>query len=57
MSKLVIAFDPTGELEVRPQYLPDHVITATLSVADDLEAVDLYAVARKLAELLLEQVR
>jgi hypothetical protein len=57
VSTLHIVYDPTDRLQV----LPDceralDLKIARLSIADDLESQDIYALARRLAELLLEQL-
>lgn len=52
--KLHVIYDPSGRLE---PHLPAPCKTAMLCVAEDLESVDIYRLAQKLAELLLEQLR
>jgi hypothetical protein len=58
--KLIIMYDPTGELsferaiaDLPPDIKPD---MAMMPLAEDLENRDIYEIARKLAELLLEQL-
>ena len=57
MTTLHVILDPTGRLIVQGDNLPRDVIRASLSIADDLDGTDIYALARRLAEMLLEQVR
>lgn len=57
MPKLMVVYDPEDKVsglpvEMRRQY---NIMEATLSVPEDLEGNDIYALARKLAEMLLEQ--
>jgi hypothetical protein len=58
MPKLMVVYDPKDKVsglpvEMRRQY---DIMEATLSVPEDLEGLDIYSLARKLAELLLEQL-
>lgn len=58
MPILMVVFDPNDKVvgldaEVRRKY---EIKEATLSVPEGLENRDIYALARKLAELLLEQL-
>jgi len=56
MPRLHIVFDREGRIDW-PSGPPPDVKVAMLDIADDIEAIDIYAIARKLAELLLEQIR
>lgn len=56
MAVLHVVFDPTNHLSVQREFMPPEIRTASLSIPADLSAQDIYAIARKLAELLLEQV-
>ena len=58
MPKLMIIFDPLDRVSgFRPEDRERiGVKEATLSIPDDLDGNDIYAIARKLAELLLEQL-
>lgn len=56
MSSLHILYDPTDRLEIEPELVRLGVKVARLPIPDDLEGRDIYEVARKLAELLLEQI-
>jgi|HubBroStandDraft_1064217.scaffolds.fasta_scaffold08818_7 hypothetical protein len=58
MPKLMVVYDPQDKvsglpIEMRRQY---DIMEATLSIPEDLEGLDIYALARKLSELLLEQL-
>lgn len=59
MPKLIVVYDPTGRLsshissDAPPELCPK---VAQLDVADGIEGKDIYDLARKLAEMLLEQV-
>lgn len=55
MARLTIVYD-TLEPPLRVDAPPDSVKSAQLSVPDDLEGRDIYEIARRLAELLLEQL-
>jgi hypothetical protein len=60
MAKLLIIHAPARANIVG--FTPDvaqhmGVKQAMLDIADDIEGVDIYEIARKLAEMLLEQVR
>ena len=59
MAVLHIIFDPTNKLEptIVGELFDMGLRQATLPIPDDLDGQDIYAVARKLAELLLEQLR
>ena len=54
--QLAIFLTPDKGLDVSPQNYPPEFRMAMLSIADDLENLDIYEIARKLAELLLEQL-
>lgn len=59
MPKLIVIYDPMGNLSYQlPIDMPAHVRpkAAEMHVADDLDGVDIYELARKLAEMLLEQI-
>lgn len=58
MPKLVVLFDPNDRISGLPpeEMRRMEVKEATLSVPEDLEGSDIYHLARKLAELLLEQL-
>jgi hypothetical protein len=57
MPKLHVIYDPTDRLEVRSEPIEMcQLKVAMLSVPEDLEGNDIHALARKLAELLLEQL-
>jgi hypothetical protein len=58
MAVLHIIFAPTNKLEptIPGELFAMGMRQATLPIPDDLEGQDIYAVARKLAELLLEQL-
>lgn len=57
MPKLHVIYDPTDRLEVRSEPIEACKLkVAMLSVSEDLEGSDIYALARKLAEMLLEQL-
>ncbi len=58
MAQLTIIYDtmdPPLQCKLDPS-LRDNVKVARLPLADDLTALDVYEVARRLAELLLEQM-
>jgi hypothetical protein len=57
MAKLVILYDKRGRINFNPEDLINYECKqAILSLADDLENKDIYDIARKLAEMLLEQL-
>lgn len=59
MPKLLVVYDPTGNLDLRiPPTVPEaeRPNIATIDVAAALEPTDVATVARKLAALLLEQM-
>jgi hypothetical protein len=61
MAKLTIicdANDPPLEYSMKdlPSFLREHVKMAQLDIASDLEGKDIYEIARKLGEMLLEQL-
>lgn len=55
MARLVIVFDPNTRICLLEAC--DGIKHASLDIADDIEAQDIYAIARKLADLLMEQIR
>lgn len=57
MPKLMMIYDPRDIISGLPVELRREkgILEATLSIPEDLEGNDIYALARKLAELLLEQ--
>ncbi len=58
MANLHVVYDPKNTIVIDPvaaQHFGHKV--AMLSIPDDLEYVDIYNLARRLAELLLEQLR
>lgn len=60
MPKLIVIYDPTDRLSVGghdPGYLREAAIReASLSIKGNMDGRDIYTLARKLAELLLEQL-
>ncbi len=58
MAQLLIVYDPNDRISLMPTDQRKHldVKEAILPVAEDLENSDIYTLARKLAELLLEQL-
>jgi len=57
MPKIIITYDPTDRVvgfivDVKKQL---GIKEASLSLPEDLEGIDIYNIAKKLAELLLEQ--
>lgn len=58
MAKLLIIYDPNDRIRAPDEQEKHHLglKEAILAVPDDLEGTDIYAIARKLAELLLEQL-
>jgi len=59
MARLLIIYDGTATvLPIPEDRIPDDVTVrqATLDIADDIDKVDIYEIARKLAEMLLEQL-
>jgi hypothetical protein len=58
MARLLLLYDPTGALEGMPTEMVAFLGAkqARLDVPDDLSDVDIYEIARSLAELLLEQL-
>lgn len=58
MAKLHVVYDPKDNIMMDPEAAKrfGHKV-AMLSIPDDLEYVDVYHLARRLAELLLEQLR
>jgi hypothetical protein len=57
MPKLHVLYDPNDRVQHSPEALKHFEIkVATLSTPKDLGSVDIYNLARRLAELLLEQL-
>lgn len=59
MPKIIIVYDPTGIMvPVDMKWVPEHRRPrhAVLDLADDMKGRDIYEIARKLAEMLLEQL-
>jgi hypothetical protein len=57
MAKLVILYDEENRLHFNSEQLTHlNIKEATLSISDNLENEDIYTLARKLAEMLLEQL-
>lgn len=58
MPKLMIVYDPDDRISGLTPDMRKHlcVSEATLSVPEGLEGKDIYTIARKLAELLVEQL-
>lgn len=55
MATVAIMYDPQGR-GVQPQPEGSGVKMAILNIADGLEDKDIYAISRRLADLLLEQI-
>jgi len=58
MPKLIVVYDPRDIVNGVPTEIKREkgIKEATLSIPEDLEGNDIYALARKLSELLLEQL-
>jgi hypothetical protein len=57
MPKLLVVFDPNDRIESKSDELKRFGIKeARLSIPEGLDGKDIYQIARKLAELLLEQL-
>lgn len=58
MPKLMVIYDPRDVISGLPLELRREkgIKEATLSVSEDLKGSDIYALARKLSEMLLEQL-
>lgn len=62
MAKLMIVFDPTDKIsfgynaDARERLVREGLRSAELSLGDDLGERDIYEIARRLSELLLEQL-
>lgn len=54
MARLLIVYDPSGQLHGPIPEL--EVKSAALDIRDDIDNQDIYALAKKLAEMLLEQL-
>lgn len=57
MPKLHVVYDPKDSIAMDPHAMQvyGHKV-AVLSVPEDLESIDIYHLAKRLAELLLEQL-
>lgn len=57
MASIHVVFDSNDRITMSPERDGQYGIkSARLAIAEDLEDVDIYNIARKLAELLLEQL-
>lgn len=57
MGRLTVVYDKSGKCQLSGDAMKYFKLkTASLDIADDLEGRDIYEIARKLAELLLEQL-
>lgn len=60
MARLHIIYDPDDRIITQPvdqdMYSKFDIKTATLSIKDDLHSHDIYSLARRLSEMLLEQL-
>jgi hypothetical protein len=58
VSKLLLIYDPTDRVTGMPicEMKDLGIKEARLSIPDDLEGHDIYTIAKKLAEMLLEQL-
>ena len=57
MPKLTVIYDPMDRLGPFPtEYRDEGIMEAALSIKGNMEDRDIYTLARKLAELLLEQL-
>lgn len=58
MPKLHVVYDPQDRMVSAPQDADKRfgIKVAVLSIPEDIESVDIYNLARRLAELLLEQL-
>ena len=57
MARLLIVYDPDERIHVAsPDYKRGKLKEALLDIHDDIESTDIYNIARKLAEMLLEQL-
>ena len=58
MPKLHVIYDPGDNIQAMPGQLQEQlqIKVAILSIPKDLKSVDIYHLAKRLAELLLEQV-
>lgn len=59
VAKLMVIFDPTDRVK---GFDPEHanrigIKEASLAIPDDLDGQDIYALAQKLAALMLEQIQ
>jgi hypothetical protein len=57
MARLLIIYDPDERVTCcPPEYKRGNLKEAVLDISNDIESQDIYNLARKLAELLLEQL-
>jgi len=57
MARLLIVYDPDERITLcQPEYKRGRLKEVVLDISDDIESADIYTLARKLAELLLEQL-
>lgn len=58
MARLIVIFDPDARVELPPagDHCTRNLRCSLLDIADDLGDRDIYEIARRLAELLLEQL-
>lgn len=57
MSRIIVIYDSRGDMQCVPSdRAPRGLKQAMLDIPDDLEGKDIYQIARKLAEMLLEQI-
>ena len=57
MARLLIVYDPDERVTCcPPEYKRGKIKEALLDISDDIEPSDIYTLARKLAEMLLEQL-
>jgi hypothetical protein len=57
MAKILIIYSTDDSLSLPPnQFLKTHAWGAEMRLKDGMESSDVYAIARKLAEMLLEQL-
>lgn len=57
MARLLVVYDPDERVTVcPPEYKRGRIKEAVLDIHDDIENTDIYNLARKLAEMLLEQL-
>lgn len=60
MARLIICYDPNEKIQLIEPMMANknnmNLSQALLDIADDLDKTDIYEIARKLAEMLLEQL-